>query len=194
MRAMRFFLGFAASSAFVGAIASGCGSSSSPSNPVDSGSGDVTTEAMPPMEAAVETGPDVVEAGPDVCVPDAMLSSIPVPDASLNDSGATAAGCVMCIAQTAACQPLVTECNQNCACIAAFQMFSECLGSPGGSLFSCGQSLLSLGSIGIDAGTAGCIASCAIACGYTLPSGGDGGKDGGGGEAGEEGGSEAGGD
>ncbi len=186
MRAMRFFLGFSAASAFVGALVAGCGSSSSPANPVDSGAGDVTMEAMPQIEAAVETGPDVVEAGPEACVPDATLSSIPVPDASLNDSGATAEGCVMCIAQTSACQPLVMECNQNCACIAAFQMFSQCLGSPGGSLFSCGQSLLSLGSIGIDAGSTACIASCAIACGYTLPTGGDGGNETGPGEGGGE--------
>jgi hypothetical protein len=127
----------------------------------------------------------VVDSGPAVCVPDATLASIPVPDASLNEAGATAAGCVQCISQTQACQPLVMQCNQNCACIAAFQMFSQCLGSPGGSLFSCGQDLLSLSGAGIDAGTTACIASCAIACGYTLPTG-DGGHPGDGGDGGTD--------
>jgi hypothetical protein len=186
---MRIFLGFAAASTIGGAVAAGCGSSSSPSTPVDSGAGDVTTEAMPQPEAAVETGPDVVEAGPDVCVPDSSLSSIPVPDAALNEAGATAAGCIQCVAQTAVCQPLVMECNQNCACIAAFQQFSLCLAQGGSLLLCAGSDLTGLSAIGIDAGATGCVTSCAIACGYTLPTG-----DGGHPEAGGEGGTDAGGD
>ena len=191
MRAMRIFLGFAASSAFVGAIVAGCGSSSSPAAPQDSGPGDVTTEAMPMPEAAAETGPDVTDAAmmPDVCVPDSSLSSIPVPDAALNEAGATAAGCIMCVAQTSACAPLVAECNQNCACIAAFQQFATCLAQGGSLLICAGSDLTGLTGIGIDAGATACVASCAIACGYTLPTG-----DGGHPEGGGEGGTEAGGD
>lgn len=191
MRAMRLFLGFSAATAFVGAIAAGCGSSSSPSNPVDSGAGDVTMEATPPVEAAAETGPDVVETGPSVCVPDATLATIPIPDAALNDSGATAAGCVACLNQ--ACPMLVAQCNQNCACIAAFEAFANCIASGTSNFQICAVSdLANIGSTGVDASVT-CAIGCVTACGQMLPSG-DGG-DGGNPEAsGGEGGGEAGGD
>ena len=188
MRAMRIFLGFAATTAIGGAIASGCGSSSSPSTPVDSGmTADVTMEAMPQPEAAAETGPEAaVEAGPDVCVPDATLASIPVPDAALNEAGtATAAGCVACL--NTACPMLVAECNQNCACIAAFEAFSTCIAGGGGFQTCAVSDLLNINTTGVDASVT-CALGCAISCGYTLPTG-DGGHEGGG-----EGGSEAGGD
>jgi len=186
MRAMRFFLGFAATSAIGGAIATGCGSSSSPSQQTtDSGPGDVTTEAMPQMEAAVETGPEAaVEAGPDVCVPDATLASIPIPDAALNETGATAAGCVACL--NTACPMLVAECNQNCACIAAFEAFANCIAGGGGFQTCAFSDLLNINTTGVDASVT-CALGCAVTCGYTLPTG-DGGHEGG------EGGSEAGGD
>jgi hypothetical protein len=181
---MRFFLGFAAASTIGGAVAAGCGSSSSPSTPVDSGTGDVTTEAMPQPEAAVETGPDViVEAGPDVCVPDASLSSIQVPDAALNEAGATVAGCFACFNQY--CPMLVAECNASCACIADFQQFATCLGA-GGSTLTCLSSLGNLGSVGVDASVFACGLPCLGPCGQSLPTP-DGGHDGGG-EGGEAGG------
>ncbi len=187
MRAMRILLGFSAASALAGAVASGCSSSSSPATPQDSGSGDVTMEAMPQPEAAPEAeaetgGPDVVDSG-TVCVPDTSVSSIPVPDAALGDAGATVAGCMMCVAQSSGCSQLVAECSENCVCIDAFQMFSHCLSSPGGSLFACAGTLQGLAASGIDASTIACVTGCATACGYTQPSG-DGG----------EGGTEAGGD
>lgn len=175
---MRLFLGFAAAAALVGAVASGCSSSSSsPAAAQDSGPGDVTMESMPQPEAAPEAEPDVLDAGPDVCVPDTSVSSIPVPDAALNDAGATAAGCMMCVAQSPSCSQLVAECNENCVCIALFGMFSQCLSSPGGSLFACTATLQGLAASGIDAGTAGCVIGCATACGYVPPSG-DGGEGG----------------
>lgn len=181
MRAMRLFLGFSAASALVGAVASGCGSSSSPAAPQDSGAGDVTTEATPQPEAAPEaapeTGPDVVDSGPNVCVPETSVSSIPAPDAALNDAGATVASCMMCVAQSTGCSQLVAECNENCVCISAFEMFSHCLSSPGGSLFACAGTLQGLAASGIDASTTACVISCATACGYPAPSG-DGGEGG----------------
>lgn len=170
MRAMRIFLGFATSAALAGAFAAGCGSSSSPATPVDSGTmQDVTMEAMPQMEAAPpEAGPDVVEAGPDVCVPDASLSSLQVPDASLNDSGATAAGCVACLG--VACPALVAQCNQSCACVAAIQQFGTCIAG-GGTFQSCAISdLANIGTTGVDASVT-CAIGCATSCGVTLPTG-----------------------
>lgn len=125
-------------------------------------------EAMPQMEAAPpETGPDVVEAGSDVCVPDANLMSIPVPDAALNEAGATAAGCVACL--NTSCPMLVAECNQSCACIAAVEAFATCIASGTASFQICAASnLLNLSSTGVDASIF-CAAGCAPACGVMLP-------------------------
>ncbi len=167
MRAMRLFLGFSAATAFVGAIAAGCGSSSSPSNPVDSGAGDVTTEAMPQMEAAVETGPDVMEAMSDVCVPDADITKLMVPDASIGDAGATAAGCFSCI--ETACPTVIAQCNQSCACVAAFEAFDTCLANGGGLLNCVGSNFVNVP--GINPQSFICAAGCATPsiCGYTIP-------------------------
>jgi len=179
---MRIFLVFAASSTLVGAIAAGCGSSSSPTQPVDSGTADVTMEAMPMPEAAAETGPDVMDAAmmADVCVPDATLSTIPIPDASLNETGATAAGCVACL--NTACPMLVAQCNQNCACIAAFESFAACIAAGTGFQTCAFSDLANISTTGVDASVT-CAIGCAIPCGYTLPTG-DGGHPEGGGEAG----------
>ena len=183
MRAMRFFLGFAASSAFVGAIAAGCGSSSSPTQPQDSGPGDVTMEAMPQPEAAPpEAAPDVMEAAADVaCVPDANITMLPVPDASIGDSGATAAGCFSCI--EAACPTLIAQCNQSCACVAAFEMFDLCLAQGGGLLTCVGSNFTNIPGISVSSFI--CAAGCATpsTCGYSIPLG-DGGGEGGGGDSG----------
>lgn len=184
MRAMRLLLGFAASSAFIGAIAAGCGSSSSPSNPVDSGSGDVTTEAMPMPEAAPETGPDVVEAATsDACVPDAAINLM-IPEGGLGDGGAVSPACVSCLRGTSSCQQILADCNMSCACVSAFDQFYACLGMPGGSFTSCAMSnsgLLSSLPAADQQTLFACGLTCASPCGVTLPSdGGEGGTEGGG--------------
>ena len=168
MRAMKIFLGFAASSAFVGAIAAGCGSSSSPTQPQDSGPGDVTMEAMPMPEAAPEATPDVMEAAADVaCVPDANVTMLPVPDASIGDAGATAAGCFSCI--EAACPMVIAQCNMSCACVAAFEAFDTCLAAGGGLLTCVGSNFVNIP--GINPTSFICAAGCATPsiCGYSIP-------------------------
>ncbi|HEX8791691.1 MAG TPA: hypothetical protein VF765_12135 [Polyangiaceae bacterium] len=186
---MRLFLGFSTAAALIGAVASGCSSSSSsPSAPQDSGPGDATMEAMPQPEAAPETGPDVVEeAVSDVCVPDTSLQSLQIPDAALSDSGATIAGCLACVEQT--CPQIASECNASCACLADFQAFAICMSKPAATLLTCLSSLGSLPSVGVDASAIACAAPCLTACGQSLPTG-----DGGHSEGGEDGGTEAGGD
>jgi hypothetical protein len=176
--AERLLLGFSAAAAIVGAVASGCSSSSSPAAQQDSGVADVTMESMPEPEAAPEAEPDVADTGldgmgtgPDVCVPDTSVSALPVGDAALNDAGATAASCMMCVTQSPACSQVVGECNESCVCIQLFQNFATCLSSPGGSLIACQAALQGLAAAGVDAGTIACEASCATACGYTPPSG-----------------------
>ncbi len=189
MRATRIFLGFAASSAFVGAIVAGCGSSSSPANnPVDSGNGDVTMEAMPMPEAAPETAPPM-EAMSDVCVPDADLTQIPIPDAGA-DAAVTSAACLTCLKGNSTCQQLLAACNASCTCVAAFEQFNACIGMPGMTFMSCGASSNLVSALPQSDLTLlyGCGIACSSSCGFTLPSdGGEGGTtEGGGGEGGTD--------
>lgn len=193
MRAMRLFLGFSAATALVGALASGCGSSSSPTAPQDSGPGDVTMEAMPQMEAAApETGPDVVEAAMSdgACVPDAAINLM-VPDAAIgSDGGSVSPACVSCLSGTSSCQMLLAACNMSCACVSAFNQFYACLGMPGGTFTSCAMSnsslLTSLPQSDLTY-LEGCGLTCSTACGFTFPSdGGEGGTTTDGGDGGTD--------
>ncbi|HEX8791690.1 MAG TPA: hypothetical protein VF765_12130 [Polyangiaceae bacterium] len=192
MRAMRFLLGLSASSTFVGAIVAGCGSSSSPSNPVDSGSGgDVTTEAMPMPEAAPETAPPM-EAMSDVCVPDADLTQLPIPDSGLGEAGS--ASCIMCLKGNSTCQQLLAACNASCTCVSAFEQFYACIGMPGMTFMTCGASsnlLSALPQSDLQL-LYGCGLACSTSCGFTLPS--DAGEGGMTTEGGGEGGTESGAD
>jgi hypothetical protein len=181
MRASQVLLGLATASAVVAAIATGCGGSSSGNTETDSGTdatNDVAHEAAP-VEAAAETGPS--DAASEACAVDADLSTIPVPDASLGDSGQTAAGCVTCV--EAACPNLISQCNASCTCKTAFVTFEGCVAA-GGSLTSCGLALAQ--SAGLSITDVACAAGCATPCGVTLP-GGDGGHEGGGGDGATDG-------
>ncbi len=176
MRAARLFLGFSASFAVIASVASGCGSSSS-NPPVDSGTGeDVTMEAAPMMEAAVEATVEAAapEAAVDAaCVPDASLSSIPIPDAGFGDSGIDVMACFACV-QTE-CPSVVAMCNMSCACISAVEMAAKCLGSAGGSLLNCASDL---SSAGISITSCPSVLGCAAACGVNLGGGDSGMHDG----------------
>jgi len=168
MRAARLFLGLSASFAVIASVASGCGSSTSSSPPVDSGTAeDVTMEAAP-MEAAVEAAAEAApEAAVDAgCVPDASLSSIPIPDAGFGDSGIDVMACFACV-QTE-CPSVVATCNMSCACISAVEMAAKCLGSAGGSLLNCASDL---SSAGISITSCPSVLGCAAACGVNLGGG-----------------------
>ena len=174
MRAARLFLGVSASFAVIASVASGCGSSTS-NPPADSGTGeDVTMEAAP-MEAAVEAAVEAaapeaaVEAG---CVPDASLSSIPIPDAGL-DSGINVTACLGCIQTNMLCSPIVTACNTSCSCVSAIEAFANCLEQPGASAQTCLLSDLATASIpGVSTTQEeACGFACAVTCGVNLGGG-----------------------
>jgi hypothetical protein len=180
MRAARWLLGLSASFAVVASVASGCGGSTNGAAPIeDSGVvPDVTTEAA--MEAAVEAAVEAAapEAAVDAaCVPDANIDMLPVPDASFGDAGATAASCLACF-QTS-CPTVIAQCNTNCACVAAFEQFGQCLGS-GQSLIDCGLALAGVTGAGITETQLICALPCATpsTCGVTIPTGGDSGTSG----------------
>jgi hypothetical protein len=134
-------------------------------------------EAMPMPEAAPEAAPDVMEAAVDAaCVPDADITKLPVPDASIGDAGATAEGCFSCIEQ--ACPTVIAQCNMSCACVAAFEAFDTCLAGGGGLLTCVGSNFVNVP--GISPQSFFCAAGCATPsiCGYSIPvttDGGDGG-------------------
>jgi hypothetical protein len=188
MRASQWLLGGATAAAIVATIASGCGGSSSggggsPQDASTDATYDAAVEAA--KEAAAETGP---EAAP-VCVPDADITHLTIPDASLGDSGASTDGCYSCI-QTS-CGSQLASCNTDCTCNSAVQGFLECVAS-GTSPVTCATShLAGGGTVGLPliacvAGSAfpgGSGPGCLHACGVSLPEGGLG-DGGGGGDAG----------
>lgn len=187
MHAARWVLGLSATFSVFAAVAAGCGGGTSNSTPpADSGSGeDVTTDAAPAREAAVEAGPDVMEAtvpeAAPMCVPDAQLMNLPVPDASLGDSGATAASCLSCFESS--CPTIVAACNMDCACVAAYQQFGSCLATGAGLISCIGTSGLATSLPGVSLTDFACAAGCATptTCGFsfTIPTGDGGSGDGG---------------
>jgi hypothetical protein len=70
-------------------------------------------EAAP--EAAIEAAPHDAPAA-EACVPvDADLTTYPVPDASIGDSGVSLAACVACLRTN--CHAQLEACNADCTCI-----------------------------------------------------------------------------
>jgi hypothetical protein len=173
MRSKHFFIGLASCVSVACAISTGCSSSSSDDSaapPVDAGP-DVTAMDAAPDVAKMDTG--VVETGPEACAVDADLATLPVPDASIGDSGATAAECVSCV--KVACPTLIATCQMSCECVTAFVDFEQCIGT-GQALFGCATS--TLGGAGIGETQLACALSCEDECGV-----GGGGPDGGDGAA-----------
>jgi hypothetical protein len=172
MHAARWLLGLSASFAAVAAVASGCGGNTSGAAPIEDSGPDVTMEAAPmeaAVEAAVEAAPEAAPVVDAACVPDANINNLPIPDASFGDAGATAASCISCFRTS--CPTLITMCNEECVCVAAFEEVASCLGM-GGALETCGAPLLNVP--GVSLSDLICAAGCAVpsVCGYSLPSGG----------------------
>ncbi len=176
MRIAGLVLGLSTSFAVLAAVASGCGGSTSSTPSNDSGTTpDVTAEAAVEA-AAAETG--AVDAAPEVapvsdaCVPDANINTIAVPDASFGDAGATAESCLSCF--QVSCPAIIAQCNQSCACVAAYESFASCIGN-GGQLLTCGKSLL---GAGISFQQLACALGCATPsiCGVSIPTGTDSGS------------------
>jgi hypothetical protein len=180
VRVTRWLLGIGTSLSVLGAVAAGCGGSTTGSSPAHDSGTDVTTEAATEAapEAAPEVAPDVAEAASDgPCVPDANINNIAAPDAALGDAGATAAGCIACFEMY--CQStLIAQCNKSCQCVSAFEGFGACLAS-GKSLTTCGGMFATGAGIPITPTELGCAIPCAqpSVCGVTFPTGDSGGGD-----------------
>jgi hypothetical protein len=114
------------------AAVGGCGGTSSAT---DAGTDATTT----PDVTTKETGPDaIVEAG---CSTDANISNLPLPDAALNDAGATVSGCAACL--NTSCKSDIADCQDNCECREAVVGFYDCV-AKGSALINCATSLLGL--------------------------------------------------
>jgi hypothetical protein len=161
MRSNHFWIGMASTVSVACAIFAGCSSSSSSDDtapPVDSGVDSTAADAAPDVKA--DTGP--VDTGPEACAVDADLSTLPVPDASIGDSGATAAECVACV--KTACPTLLPTCQMTCGCVTAFVDFEQCIGS-GMALIGCATSTLLGANTGITETQLACAFSCESECG-----------------------------
>jgi len=167
MRATRWLLGLSTSFTVVACVASGCGGGTSSNPPVDSGTvADVTTDVV--VEATVEAAAEAAapEAAVDAaCVPDANLSSLTIPDASFGDSGVNVPACLSCFESS--CPTIVATCDQSCVCVSAVQTFASCIGTPGSSLLTCAEGLMSIPGVTIT--QLACALGCETVCGVMLP-------------------------
>jgi hypothetical protein len=191
MRAARWLLGSAAVSSLAIALAAGCGGGTNGVAPIEEAGPDVVEDVTmhdSASEAATDAKADVTDAKEDVkdavveaaCPVDGTVQTFPVPDASLNDSGATAAGCEHCLITQSACSGVITACNASCTCLEAFQQFDLCLGEPGQTLQMCGETLAMTSGLSLSQleSFEGCALSCALPCGLNTTTAGDGGKEG----------------
>ncbi len=178
MRSKHFFIGLASCVSVACAIFAGCSSSSSDDTAApgpDSGPDVTAVDAAP--DVAKDSAP--VDTGPEACAVDADLATLPVPDASLGDSGATAPECVACVKTM--CPALLPKCQASCACVTAFVSFEQCIAT-GESLITCATSDLLNGNAGLgESDLIPCALGCETPCGVTNPTpdgGGDGSTDG----------------
>jgi hypothetical protein len=129
-----------------------------------------------------DTGPDIVDSGA-VC-PDADLTNLPIPDASLGDGAASPAVCIGCVKTS--CSTQLSACNGDCDCKALVVDLFGCIGQ-GNSPISCvgglGPGALGNAELG---DLAGCILpNCQSIC---LPGSDGGSKDGSSQDAADDGG------
>jgi hypothetical protein len=174
MRSRHFWMGLASTVSVTCAIFVGCGGSSSDDSAVntpDTGP-DVTAMDAAPDTAKLDTG--IVETGPEACSVDADLATLPVPDAALGDSGATAPECVSCV--KSACPGLLPKCQMTCDCVTAFVSFEACVGM-GTSVTTCATTILLNSDTGLMLQDVECALGCEASCGIATPTtdGGDGG-------------------
>jgi len=173
MRTSGWLLGVAAVGAIFGMVGAGCGGSSQ-NNPTDAGATDATKDQGVPETGMPEAAMEAAAMDAMVCPIDADITSLPVPDASIGDSGKPVAGCVACIEQN--CPTVIQMCNGSCACKEAFVSFAQCV-QMGTSIVNCAQDLA---SAGIPLQELVCAYPCQDPCGVTIPDGGfgDGGPQG----------------
>jgi hypothetical protein len=115
------------------ATVGGCGGTESTT---DAGSDATTT---PDVVSPKDGGRDaIVEAG---CSTDADITMLMLPDAAINDAGATVPGCAACL--NTSCKMDISACQANCECREAVVGFFGCVGK-GGQLFTCASSLITL--------------------------------------------------
>lgn len=141
------------------------------------------TSPAPAGDASADTSPDVgdasVDAPPDVaaCVSDADLGTLTIPDAAINDAGASTSSCLACLRSL--CPTEIAACNGVCECRAVVVDLLDCV-AKGGQLIGCfvqsSQGLPS--SVTAIAQSLGLCAfsSCPKQCG--APASGDAGPDG----------------
>lgn len=127
MRAKHWLFGLAVTVAGSMVAMGGCGGESSTATPSSDASADQTADRG--SDAVVDAAPDVA-----ACVSDADLNNLNLPDASINDAGASTSSCVACLKQH--CQSEVNACNAICECRAVVVDFLDCV-AKGGAIVTC---------------------------------------------------------
>jgi hypothetical protein len=168
---------------------------------MDSGTADQTTGDTSVPDTGVEATTPEAEAGP-ACVPDANLTMLTLPDASLDDAGDTVASCIGCIVTN--CPTQIAACNTDCVCNSGVQKFIDCIVGTDAGAYGCGVKLATTGDA-LSTALGLCVAGptfggpgpgCLVQCGasYLLDGGKEASTSEGGGDATPDSAGEAGGD
>jgi len=163
MRRMQWLLGASLGTAAVALVVVACGGSTNdnPGGPQDSGTPDTAKpDTSPPVDAADAAPPEDA-----ACVPDSSIGAVNLPDAAIDDAGASIGRCVAC--GEAKCSDGVAACNKDCQCVKDLTGFLSCMGG-GGSLLQCGGPLVS-GADDTEKAATQCFAlTCGDECGIHL--------------------------
>jgi hypothetical protein len=147
------FSGVASAIALAASLVGGC--SSDNGGPGDSGATSTADQAAPPTDSGASPADAGGEAGNDgatqgagdaadaagdgaACVPDADITMLTVPDASLG-TGVTLPGCYACLQST--CMTQLRACNADCTCNGRIPALLSCLVSNPTRPSLCGFSL-----------------------------------------------------
>jgi hypothetical protein len=130
MRNWHWLVGVSVVTAAAGFAACG-GSSDDGNGGTDAGTDVGTKDSGPADTGPADTGPAPPGDASVPCVfPDAALGTLDIPDAAIDDAGASIGKCIAC--SRAKCGTETTTCETDCVCTNAITGLYECLGSGSG--------------------------------------------------------------
>ncbi len=173
MRRSKLVVGLALTAALcAGSVFTGCGGGTdNPNNPAGldaSATKDTSTADTSTSTPDTSTGP--VDSGKVPCTTDASLNG-DIPDAAINDAGATTASCFSCARSS--CSAEVSACNAECECVNTITTLFTCLGN-GGTIITCGSGLIAGGSQAATPLGSCIVQKCGPQCGINFGGGGGG--------------------
>jgi len=152
---LRFLVG-GIGAVVIAIVACGGSSDNGPGTTATADSGPDTNANVPDSNTPDTNVPDTnvpdTTPPPVVCV-DASLTALSVPDASLDDAGATTGTCLACA--NTSCTSDITACQGDCACLDALVCVYQNCGTELGNTTSLAECAASASCISLSGGAAG---------------------------------------